>query len=214
MVFDILIITILCIFSACGYKKGMLSSVFSIFIFVLSIYTTYLIIPYVSNLIMSVIPIKNLSASWINVDNLNMFIQNNTKISILLRFILHSGDALLSDNILHVVLNSILFIVLNIIIRALLKIVCSILIKQLKKYFVLGSLDKLCGVLFGFAKGLLIASIICFIVISIADLNLFNQDIIGQINQSTLVSVLAGNTSQIINTIVNMKIVPLIFISI
>lgn len=203
MIADIVIIAILCAFSVIGYKKGMLASLLSIFNFILSIYITYLIMPYVSNLIKSIIPLQNISASWINTENLSTFMQNHSKLSILVRFLLHSGDNFIVDNILSVIINGVLFVLTSIIIRILLKSFALRLSNLLKSFFVFGTFDRMCGLLFGFAKGLLIACLLCFVVVSIAELNLFSQNIIYQISTSSLINVFANNTNQIIVTISN-----------
>ena len=200
MVLDILVILTLCVFSLIGYKKGMLVTLFSIVTFILAIYLSYLLVPVVYNLINSIIPLQNLSLGWINKDVLANFMNQNSKFAIIIKFLLHSGNNSIASNIIEIVFNALLFILLSILLRHFIKAIMNKIANMLKGFFIVGTFDRMCGLLFGFLKGMLLSCIICFVVLSVYDLNLFNGIINNQINTSTLVSFFANGTDYLIYT--------------
>ena len=186
MVIDLILIALLCLFSFKGYKKGFLSTLFSIFCFFISIYLTYLLLPLFSSLVGTIIPIDKLISGIIqDSDFLNNIVTSDNKLYALLRILLRIDANSLTQTVSSVVLNIVSFIVLSIIIRFVLKIISKWLIKVLKKFFIANSFDRLCGVCFGFLKGVIIACLICFVITSIADYDSANI-LKPQISQSSL----------------------------
>jgi uncharacterized membrane protein required for colicin V production len=55
MVIDLVVIVVICLCSAIGFKRGFLKSLFSIFIFGVSLYLTYILTPVVINVLQPLI---------------------------------------------------------------------------------------------------------------------------------------------------------------
>ena len=200
MILDIVLILVLCLFSSIGYKKGMLLTLFSIFTFMIALYLSYLFVPIVSNIINSLIPLNNLSSSWINEDKLAHFMSQNSKFAIIIKVLLHSGNNAVSNNVVEIIVNAVLFILLGLMFRHILKKIVNIFADGLKRFFIVGTFDKMCGLFFGFLKGMLVACLICFVMLSISELNLFDDVINSQIDTSTLVTFFCNGSNYLIYT--------------
>ena len=198
---DLTIILVLCICSAVGFKKGMLESIFSIIIFFASLYLTYLIHPYLSNLIVNLLKLDNLDISLVQNSNaLSSFVESNNSLLLFIKNILHIDESSLLKNILSFGCNIIGFIILSIVVTKLLRFCAKKISSAVKKMAILGSFDRMCGVLFGFVKGLIMISILCFVISGLNDFDLLSSFFSVQISNSSLFYVFKSGTQYIITT--------------
>ena len=201
MIIDIVIISLLCIFSAIGFKKGMLISLFSILCFILSIYFTYLLLPYFVDLLNLLFKIDNQIGSYVkDIPILNSFVNSNSKLLLMIKYFLHINENTLYDTLTHFIVNVVSFMVLAVIIKYLLKIIANKLSINLKKFFVLGTFDRFCGLFFGFLKGVMVVCVLCFVIISLMEFQGFEQILSEQVSDSSLVKVFSDGAVYVIKT--------------
>ena len=201
MIIDIIIISLLCIFSAIGFKKGMLISLFSILCFILSIYFTYLLLPYFVDLLNVMFKIDSKIGSLVkDVSLLNNFVNSDSKLLLMIKFFLHINEQTLYQTVTHFIVNIISFIVLAIIIKGILSILAKKLSISLKNFFILGSFDRFCGLCFGFLKGVMIVCVLCFVIISLMEFEGFKQILQEQVNSSALIDVFNEGAIYVVKT--------------
>ena len=203
MVIDIVIILLLCIFSAIGFKKGMLVSLFSIFSFIASIYLTYLILPLFTETLISILDINTLANESIANDNqiINFFLNNQSKLILIIKYLLHIDGSVLNISSIQLIINIISFILLSIIIKYLLKITLKKIALGLKSFFIIGTLDRMCGLCFGFIKGVIIVCILCFVLTSLVEFKDFNNIIGTQVENSVLIETFNEGTDYIVKSV-------------
>lgn len=206
MVIDIVIILLLCIFSASGFKKGMLVSLFSIFSFIASIYLTYLILPPFTETLISILDINTLANENIANDNqiINFFLNNQSKLILIVKYLLHIDGTVLNISSTQLIINIISFILLSIIIKFLLKIILKKIALGLKSFFIIGTLDRMCGLFFGFIKGVIIVCILCFVLTSLVEFKDFNNIIGTQVENSVLIKTFNEGTDYIVKSVSNL----------
>lgn len=208
MIFDLIIIILLCLSAVLGFKKGMLVSLFSILCFILSIYLTYILLPHVTNIVGNIIPVQKITTAIVNDSKIfSSIINSNSKLLVVVRYLLHLNDNYLYANICDVLINVICFILLSFLVKFMLKLVFKKLSIALKGFFILGTIDRLCGLGFGFVKGLIFACVISFIITSIVDMNLFSTDLYNIVQDSSLIPVFSNGANYIIKTMTNMVII-------
>lgn len=201
VVIDIVIISLLCIFSAIGFKKGMLISLFSILCFVLSIYFTYLLLPYFVDLLNLLFKIDSKVGSLVkDITILNNFVNSDSKLLLMIKFFLHINEQTLYQTVTHFIINIVSFVVLAIIIKGMLKAFAKKLSTYLKNFFILGSFDRFCGLCFGFLKGVMIVCVMCFVIISLMEFEGFEQILYEQVNSSSLINVFNEGAIYVVKT--------------
>ena len=202
---DVTIILVLCISSAFGFKRGMLISLFSIMTFFLSIYLTYLILPYATNFLIETLSIDKLQSTLVeNNSILNSFINSDNLLLQFVKNLLHINETNMMTTVVEFICNTVMFILLTFIIRKILSFACKKLSLFIKKIFILGSFDRLCGLLFGFLKGIVFISIICFVINGLSEFDAFAPIFNTQIEMSSLFPVFKNGTSYIISTFVGL----------
>ena len=202
---DISIILVLCLCSGFGFKKGMLGSIFSIVIFFLSIYLTYSLLPFVTKTVLNIIKVDTLQSTLVqNNDIISFFVNSDNILILFIKRLLHIDETTLLKTVVEFICNIVIFIVLSFIITKILKFIARKIASTVKKMAILGSFDRLCGLFFGFLKGIVYVSIICFIVSGLSDIDAFSPIFSTQIGTSSLYSVFRVGSQQIITTMINM----------
>lgn len=205
MIIDLVIIVLLCLYSAIGFKKGMLISLFSIVSFILSIYITYLLLPAFINLLSNALPVKDIAGDIAQSNQiLNTFLNSDSKLCVFIRFLLHIDGTTITNTIAEFIISVVAFVVLSFIIKIIIKNILKFIANQLKRFFIIGTFDRLCGVCFGFLKGVLFVCILCFIITSLIEFEPVNAILSTQVDTSSLLSVFNNGTDYIVETVSNL----------
>ena len=150
---------------------------------------------------------RDISVDWINIDSVVNFFNSNSKIATFIKFLFHIDNTEVVNNLFEIIINGILFIVLGLALRIAFKSITKRLISVFKKLIIIGTLDKICGVLLGFIKGALLSCFICFTLTALVDLNVFNSVIQMQIYSSSMLPLFADGSNYIIQTISHFVII-------
>ncbi len=202
---DVAIILILCICSAIGFKMGLLPSLFSIATFFLSIYLTYKLLPITTNALLNVIKVDKLQSTLVQNNSLiSWFINNDNVLIMFIKKLLHINETTLFETIVEFICNICVFVLLSVFISRLLKLLTKKISCAVKKLAIIGSFDRLCGLLFGFLKGIVIVAILCFVLGGLNDLDTFKPIFSIQIESSSLYSAFKVGSEQIIKTMINL----------
>lgn len=205
MAIDGIIIIIICFCSASGFKKGMLVSLFSIFAFFISLYLTYLLLPYFLNLIYDILDIKDVVSNDIVNNNItDFFMNNNSKLVNVIKFLLHINDYDLKLTVTQLIVNVLSFLILSIIVKVIIKFLLKKCAGFMKNFFIIGSFDKMCGLCFGFMKGIIFVGILCFVITSLNGFGQFNNILGSQISESVLLETFNEGTNYIISSVSSM----------
>ena len=195
----------MCLYSGFGFKKGLLVTLFSILSFILSIYLTYLLLPHFTNFLVNVFNVDKYVGNIVKDNNfLNSFLTNNDNVLFdLIKMVLHIDENMINSTITTFIINIVAFISLTIILKLLLKFVFKLVAISLKNFFIIGSLDRMCGLCFGFVKGVLIISLLCLVVLSLNQLDGINNIIGEQVATSNLIYVFNDGANFIAQTFKN-----------
>lgn len=201
VIIDISFIMFLCLFSAIGYKKGMLISLFSILCFIFSIYLTYLLLPYFVELLNYIFNINKKVGSFVSeIPILKQFIKSDSKLFLFIKYLLHIDANSLNDTITMFIINIISFIVLAIVLKFILKLLAKKISIHLKDFFIVGTFDRFCGLFFGFLKGVILICIISFVITSLMEFNGFDLILKDQVENSALLSFFNNGAVYIVKT--------------
>ncbi len=182
MIFDIILIVIICIFAIVGYRKGMLYSLFSIFGITLSLYLSYILSPTIINLICRLLNSNN----SINCE-LDKVLQDNSNIISFANFILRSNN----NDMRSISLYTLIIVLSYLVVLLLLKYIIGRLIKNIYNCFcnkiVFARCDSFLGVLCGTTKGLIFIFLFSIIIIIANSINIFDAGVLMQIKSSSLI---------------------------
>lgn len=201
---DIGIIAILCLCSAIGFKKGMLASLFSIVVIFLSIYLTYLFLPYLTSFILNTLKVDTLQSALVeNNSIISEFVHSDNILFVFIKKILHIDEKMLLNTIVEFICNIVVFFILSFIINKMLKFVAKKISIFVKGLAIIGSFDRMCGLLFGFLKGIIFVALICFVISGLNEFDVFTPIFSTQISSSSLYPAFKVGSQQLITTMSN-----------
>lgn len=202
---DIAIISILCLCSALGFKKGMVSSLLSIVIMFLSLYLTYLLLPKATSFILETLKVDTLQSTLVqNNVFISGLVNSNNILLIFIKKILHINETMLLNTVVEFVCNVLVFIVLSFIINKVLKLLAKKFSMFVKSLAIIGSFDRLCGLALGFFKGIIFVALICFFIDGLNDFDILSPIFTAQISTSSLYPAFKIGSEKLIATVSNM----------
>ena len=186
MVLDVIIVCVLCVFGVVGLKKGLVGSLFSLLTFILSVHIAFNVVGLVLNDVISVLNIDKIGLlDKLNID-IGGILNGAGYIGKVLSSILQLDDGFGVINIGNIVIAVILFVLCYSIVRFLLKILFRYVHSKLQNMIIIGSADKICGVLIGFCGGVVVSSFICMILMFVSSVGVFDGQFIQYVNDSVL----------------------------
>ena len=202
---DIAIISILCLCSAFGFKKGMVSSLLSIIIMFLSLYLTYLMLPKATSFILETLKVDTLQSTLVqNNSFISNLVNSDNILLIFIKKVLHINESMLLSTVVEFVCNVIVFIVLSFIINKLLKFMARKVSLFIKSLAIIGSFDRLCGLALGFLKGVIFVALICFVIEGLNGFDILSPIFTTQISTSSLYPAFKIGSEKLIATVSNM----------
>ncbi len=203
MLIDLIIIIVLCIYSVWGLKRGILKSLASFFTLILSLYLTYKLLPVISSQLNNVINYENFNFNIFNSERIVDFVNKNAKLSNFIKLFLHTNSNSQKISLSKLLVDSIIFILTNTLIRIIIKFLLDKMIKFSEQSHPTNILDKISGILIGFAKGIFISCVLCYLTLFANESIIKNQVLNNQIESSSLIQVFSQTTEYVIQTINN-----------
>lgn len=211
----LIVIIILVLYTFWGYKAGLIKTVFSICSMLVAIVLTLLISPHVSKALQEKESVLNFFTtkveSALNLDKLDNTVSNNVeqidklpipksiKDTLIDNNNSESYDALnvtnftsyISHSVAGIIINALSFVVVFLILYIGLRILCTVL-DVISKLPVLHQINKLTGLIAGFARGLFVIWLLC-IFLTVSSTTSWGQSCFEMINESVFLGIIYNN---------------------
>lgn len=188
MILDLIIILIIALFTFIGYKQGLVKVAIKILSFFIALIIAVMLYKVIGNMIINNTSIDDKIESTI-IEKIGA--QNyEDKLAMIPDSLIEEGENTVNNisiDIAQKIIYTLTFILLFIISKLLLKFV-TVLTDLITKLPIIKQFDKTGGIIYGFAKGFLIVTVI-FAVISLASPTI-GEEFILNINNSNIASVL------------------------
>lgn len=201
MVIDIVIIALIIIFSFIGMKKGFVNSIFSVFGILFTLLFAYVITSPISQFLNNNFGLNEHITNWLTETKLIQKIadaENGFWLVIFKFFKIDSASIVSSFGAF--IVSAICYVFSYIVIRIGIKIIMSSLGAVINSNVVISKADRFLGLFVGAAKGLLIVSVLAFLIVSLNNTS-FSQVIGGQVENSDLIKVFGDGATTLIKNI-------------